>query len=403
MYNYKKDFGVKKNYKKWMVGLLVAFLVMAFVMPIRKASAASCEGVQTSIIECGDDQSGIGYILSLVINIATVGIGILAAIGIGVSGVQYLTAGGNEEKTRKAKRRILEVVIGLMAYVMLYALLQWLLPGGSLNPVDIEHYEAPESSSDSGGNSGDSGGRTPAAKECDTAHEEWVDVNVGTIRGYYINIPQGADETTPIMIYLHGCGEAYAGAKSALYGLKSVKSMLNSSQFISVIPHSVKTGSCGTEWSANVVKNMIEGAGEVGKKIGEKLASCNGTSNRKKYIMGMSDGALGTWNTVIANPGLFEAAAPVAGGGYNLDGSKFSHTRIVGVVGSSDPRLYNMKVGITTIKNSNPTMSPMLVIYGGKDHDNITASIDYNALFNCLLRKNGCSNFGSGTTIFYGD
>jgi hypothetical protein len=40
-----------------------------------------------------------------------------------------LTAKGNEEQVKKAKRRIAEIVLGLAAYVTVYALLSWLLPG----------------------------------------------------------------------------------------------------------------------------------------------------------------------------------------------------------------------------------------------------------------------------------
>ena len=58
----------------------------------------------------------------------TIGIGILGLIGILIVGTQYLTAGGNEEKTKKAKRRMFEIVIGLVAYVVLYSFLRWLLP-----------------------------------------------------------------------------------------------------------------------------------------------------------------------------------------------------------------------------------------------------------------------------------
>ena len=59
----------------------------------------------------------------------TIGVGILGVLGITIVGIQYLTAGGNEEKTRKAKRRLFEIVLGLAVYVAIYAILQWLLPG----------------------------------------------------------------------------------------------------------------------------------------------------------------------------------------------------------------------------------------------------------------------------------
>ncbi len=81
---------------------------------------------------CSCDNGGgssVLAVLTLVVNVMSVAIGILAAIGIAIVGTQYLTAGGNEEKTRKAKRRLFEIIIGVVAYVLIYALLKWLMPG----------------------------------------------------------------------------------------------------------------------------------------------------------------------------------------------------------------------------------------------------------------------------------
>ena len=64
-----------------------------------------------------------------ILDIMTVGVGVLGIIGITIVGIQYLTAGGSEDKTRKAKRRMFEIVIGLVAYVLIYAILKWLMPG----------------------------------------------------------------------------------------------------------------------------------------------------------------------------------------------------------------------------------------------------------------------------------
>lgn len=75
-----------------------------------------------------DGNQGIEGVIRLVIDIFSILIGIVGVIGIVVVGVQYMTAGGNEEKTRKAKRRLFEIVIGLAAYAAGYALLSWLLP-----------------------------------------------------------------------------------------------------------------------------------------------------------------------------------------------------------------------------------------------------------------------------------
>lgn len=78
--------------------------------------------------ECGSGEGAIS-ILSLVVNIMTIGIGILGVLGITLVGVQYLTAADDVGKTKKAKQRISEIVIGLAVYVLLYALLGWLIPG----------------------------------------------------------------------------------------------------------------------------------------------------------------------------------------------------------------------------------------------------------------------------------
>ena len=87
------------------------------------SNGCSCESGKTA--EKGE---GITNVLKLVVEIMTIGIGILGVLGITIVGVQYLTAGGNEEQTRKAKRRMFEIVIGLVAYVLIYALLVWLIP-----------------------------------------------------------------------------------------------------------------------------------------------------------------------------------------------------------------------------------------------------------------------------------
>ncbi|MDO5451475.1 MAG: pilin [Candidatus Saccharibacteria bacterium] len=82
-----------------------------------------------------DDGKGCGIfmILNNVVEVLTYGVGILGVLGITIVGIQYLTAAGDEEKTRKAKRRLLEIIIGIIAYALLWFFLSWLTPGGKLN------------------------------------------------------------------------------------------------------------------------------------------------------------------------------------------------------------------------------------------------------------------------------
>ena len=90
--------------------------------------------VDTAILKnCGSKDGGEGVIciLDLVLDIMTIGVGILGVVAISIVGIQYLTAGDSEEKVRTAKRRLFEIVIGLAAYAVVYALLTWLVPGFS--------------------------------------------------------------------------------------------------------------------------------------------------------------------------------------------------------------------------------------------------------------------------------
>jgi cytochrome bd-type quinol oxidase subunit 2 len=119
--------------------LIISSIIVSGFVVATPVFAADCpEGcIPTAILGdgngcfCEDDNRGSGVIsiLNMVVNIFTVAIGILAAVGIAITGTQYLTAGPNEEKTRKAKRRLIEIIIGVAAYVLIYSLLVWLLPG----------------------------------------------------------------------------------------------------------------------------------------------------------------------------------------------------------------------------------------------------------------------------------
>ena len=117
--------------------LMVVLIVMLCAVPVFADTTGGGTGhcVQTSILGDGnevcDDGTGssVWDILRLITDIMSIGVGILGVIGISITGVQYLTAGGNEERAKKAKRRIYEIVIGIVAYAVMLGLLSWLMPG----------------------------------------------------------------------------------------------------------------------------------------------------------------------------------------------------------------------------------------------------------------------------------
>ena len=58
------------------------------------------------------------------------GLGVAAVLGVIIAGVMYMTARDNEAQVTRAKTRLYEVVIGLIAWALMYAVLRWLIPGG---------------------------------------------------------------------------------------------------------------------------------------------------------------------------------------------------------------------------------------------------------------------------------
>lgn len=119
---------------------LAIFSVGVFPTDAIAAGNNGCE-TDTAIIKCenvnvdedGVENTGLWSILLLVINIMTVGVGVLALAGIVYGGVLYTSAGGSAEQIKKAKTVFTNVVIGIIAFGGMYALLNFLVPGGVFN------------------------------------------------------------------------------------------------------------------------------------------------------------------------------------------------------------------------------------------------------------------------------
>lgn len=108
-------------------------LISPVSTPVYAATPAANFGADAAILTtCANKEdgsgSGIKCVIELVVNILSVLVGIVGVIGVVIVGIQYLTAGGNEEQTRKAKRRLFEIIIGIVAYAAIYALIRFLLP-----------------------------------------------------------------------------------------------------------------------------------------------------------------------------------------------------------------------------------------------------------------------------------
>lgn len=127
------------NIKQTIIGLIAACIATfgLVVTPVTVAAVESCGGVETSIIACDETNDGkkvednaIWALLMMVINIMTAGIGILAVAGIVYGAVLYTTAEDKADQVKKATGIITNVVIGLVMYMLMWAGLNFIIPGG---------------------------------------------------------------------------------------------------------------------------------------------------------------------------------------------------------------------------------------------------------------------------------
>lgn len=65
-----------------------------------------------------------------VIRFLTAGVGIVIVLFVILAGIQYSASEGNADKTQEAKNKIRDAIIGLFVYLISFALVQFLVPGG---------------------------------------------------------------------------------------------------------------------------------------------------------------------------------------------------------------------------------------------------------------------------------
>lgn len=130
--------------KKILSFVLSLFVVSLFALPVM-VSAVYGENPATPINTVGTgDTLGINYgkatglgekdvrnTVASIINVALGLLGIVAVVIILIGGFEWMTAGGNEEKTGEARNRIFAGIIGLAIILSAYAIAQFVI--GSLS------------------------------------------------------------------------------------------------------------------------------------------------------------------------------------------------------------------------------------------------------------------------------
>lgn len=71
--------------------------------------------------------------INLIVDVLAGLVGVVAVVMIVVGGIQYSLARNNPQATAGARTRILNAVIAMIAFMFIWALLQYLVPGGVFN------------------------------------------------------------------------------------------------------------------------------------------------------------------------------------------------------------------------------------------------------------------------------
>ena len=140
------------------IALALTALVLGVATFATPAPAmASDNTTKTAILkDCASDDGKGGGILCLLkegLDILSFVVGALGFAALVFVGFQYLTAGDNEEQIKKAKRRIVEIVIGVALFLLANVIVQWLTgTDPNANNSGSNNGGSSEQQSSSGGN-----------------------------------------------------------------------------------------------------------------------------------------------------------------------------------------------------------------------------------------------------------
>lgn len=119
------------------LALASSLLIGAYFVTNSVHAEKKCGDVKTAFIECKADSASdkiedtpIWHLLQIAVNILSGGVAVAAIIGLVYGGIVYSSAQDNQAQVQKAIGIIRNVVIGIVAYVLMYSVLQFIIPGG---------------------------------------------------------------------------------------------------------------------------------------------------------------------------------------------------------------------------------------------------------------------------------
>ena len=114
------------------VVLFVTMLMGSVFIFAQDSYAATCGSTET-FFDWGCSSDDVGVVESVLINLVNwlaVGVTVAVVGGIIYGAIMYTSSGGDQARAKKAIEIIRNAVIALLLYFIMWALLNWLVPGG---------------------------------------------------------------------------------------------------------------------------------------------------------------------------------------------------------------------------------------------------------------------------------
>lgn len=71
--------------------------------------------------------------IQVIVNFMAAGVAVVVVIMIIVGGIQYTMAGNQPQVVANARKKLINALFALIMFMLTYAFLQWIIPGGIFN------------------------------------------------------------------------------------------------------------------------------------------------------------------------------------------------------------------------------------------------------------------------------
>lgn len=117
---------------------VAAFLTLVFLLTFPAVSfAATCgkdgegKSINTAIdYGCSGTGDPVSQIVLVAVNFLAIGVGIAVVGGIVFGALRYTSANGNATQAQQGVTYIVNSVLGLLLFIFMYAIINFLVPGG---------------------------------------------------------------------------------------------------------------------------------------------------------------------------------------------------------------------------------------------------------------------------------